>query len=40
VNAELTLYYEASNRRRQADGTDFDYLSVPGPLRRQQTLTP
>ncbi|MDP2430972.1 MAG: hypothetical protein Q8O33_02975 [Pseudomonadota bacterium] len=40
VNVELTLYYEASNRRRQADGTDFDYLPVPGPAHRTQTLTP
>lgn len=40
VNVELTLYYEASNRRRNTSGTDFDYLSVPGPLHRQQTLTP
>ncbi|MDP2432246.1 MAG: hypothetical protein Q8O33_09455 [Pseudomonadota bacterium] len=40
VNVELTLYYEASNRRRQADGTDFDYLPVPGPMHRTQTLSP
>ncbi len=40
VNVELTLYYEASNRHRQADGTDFDYLPVPGPMHRTQTLTP
>jgi hypothetical protein len=40
VNVELTLYYEANNRRRQADGTDFDYLPVPGPMHRIQTLSP
>ena len=40
VNVELTLYYEANNRRRQADGTDFDYLPVPGPMHRTQTLSP
>jgi hypothetical protein len=40
VNVELTLYYKANNRRRQADGTDFDFLPVPGPARRTQTLTP
>lgn len=40
VNVELTLYFEASNRRRRTDGSGFDYLPVPGPLVRQQTLTP
>jgi len=40
ANVELTLYYEASNRHRQVDGTDFDYLPVPGPMRRTQTLSP
>lgn len=41
VNVELTLYYESVNRRRQVDGTDFDYLTVPGnPAIRIQTLTP
>lgn len=40
VSVELELYYEASNRRRKADGSGFDTLPVPGPLVRQQTLTP
>lgn len=40
VNVELELHYEASNRRRRADGTDFDTLPVPGPAITHQTLTP
>ncbi len=44
VNVELELNYEGSNRRRRGlattDGSNFDYLPVPGPARRTQTLTP
>lgn len=41
VNVQLTLYYESVNRRRNAAGTGFDYLPVPGsPAIRTQTLTP
>ncbi len=40
VSVELELHYESNNRRRQADGSGFDYQPVPGPLHRQQTLTP
>ena len=40
VSVELELYYNGVNRRRQANGTDFDYLPVPGPALIRQTLTP
>ncbi len=40
VSVELELHYEASNRRRRADGNGFDYLAVPGPAVIHQTLTP
>ncbi|MDP2431970.1 MAG: hypothetical protein Q8O33_08050 [Pseudomonadota bacterium] len=41
VNVELKLNYEAVNRRRNAAGTDFDYLLVPGsPVIHTRTITP
>jgi hypothetical protein len=40
VNVELELNYDSANRRRRANGTGFDHLPVPGPVRRYQTLSP